>query len=171
MRKYADIITEAEMSEAANPQQIAQALSTKLKPEEQQAMVAMAEKIVGKPVSQITAQDAAKFGPQFEKALAGGLAEEQLTEINWKAAWDTAKTKLGALGFLGALGAGTAYAAASGDYSSAGTVGGALLMSLGMLGSGISDLGQEYQAQKQLQTTTDPEQKQQLQRKISNLNR
>ena len=173
-RKYADIITEAEQAPApaANPQKIAQTLQSKLKPEEQQALVAMAQKIVGKPLDQLTPQEAQKYGPAFEKALkGGGMMEAQLDEINLKAAWDTAKTKLVQLGFMGGLGVAAGAAAYGGDYSSAGTIGGALLLSLSMMASGISDLGDEYQAHKALQTATDPEQQKQLQRKINVLNR
>jgi hypothetical protein len=171
MRKYADIIAEAEMSAAANPQQMAQTITSKLKPEEQQALIAMAEKIVGKPLEQLTPQEAQEYGPAFEKALKSGIAEQQLDEINLRAAWDTAKTKLVQLGALGGMGVGTAAALAGGDYTSAGTIGGVLLMSLGALASSVGNLGTEYQAQKQLQTTTDPQQKQQLQRRITDLNR
>jgi len=173
-RKFADLITEAEQATAADPQQVAQALQTKLKPEEKQAMIAMAEKIVGKPVDQITPQDAQRFGPAFEKALKGGgaVAESQLNELNLRAAWDTAKTKLVQLGFLGSMAAGTAFAMGhDGGAMAAGTIGGVLLMSLGALAGSIGDLKGEYQAHKDLQTATDPGQKQQLNRKIDAFNR
>ena len=172
-RKYADLITEAEQGPAADPQQVAQALQTKLKPEEKQAMIAMAEKIVGKPVEQITPQDAQRFGPAFEKALKGGsaVAESQLNEINLKAAWDTAKTKLVQLGFLGALGVGTGMAIAGGDHMSAGTMGGVLLMSLSGLASSIGDLPAEYRAHKELQTATDPARKDLLNKRVDAFNR
>lgn len=158
-RKYADLITEAEAAPAAapNPQQVAQTIQSKLKPEEQQALIAMAQKIVGKPLDQLTPQEAQKYGPAFEKALKGsGMMEAQLDEINLKAAYDTAKTKLLQLGVLGGLGVGTAAAVAGGDYTSAGTMGGILLMSLGGLAGSIGDLKGEYDLHKERQTATDP---------------
>jgi hypothetical protein len=159
-RKYADLITEAEAAPAAapNPQQVAQTIQSKLKPEEQQALIAMAQKIVGKPLDQLTPQEAQKYGPAFEKALkGGGMMEAQLDEINLKAAWDTAKTKLVQLGFLGSMAAGTAMAMGpDGNAMVAGTIGGVLLMSLGGLASSIGDLKGEYDLHKERQTATDP---------------
>lgn len=174
MRKFADIIAEAEQTASApTPQQVTQTIQSKLKPEEQQALIAMAEKIVGKPLEQLTPQEAQKYGPAFEKALkGGGMMEAQLTELNLKAAWDTAKTKLVQLGFLGGMAAGTATAMGpDGNAMIAGTIGGVLLMSLGALASSIGDLKGEYQAHKELQTVTDPGRKQELQRTVDKFNR
>jgi hypothetical protein len=173
-RKYADIITEAEMAPEGVPSagEVTQAIQTKLKPEEQKALIAMAEKIVGKPLDQLTPQEAQKYGPQFEKALkGGGMMEAQLNELNLKAAWDTAKSKLLQLGFLGGLTIGTGAAVAGGDYMSAGTMGGMLLMSLSGLAGAISDLPDEYRAHKELQTATDPKRQSELKNKISYMNR
>jgi len=155
-RKYADLITEAEAAPAADPQKIAQTLQAKLKPEEQQALIAMAQKIVGKPLDQLTPQEAQKYGPQVMKAMQGGMTEAQLDEINWKAAWDTAKTKLGSLGFLGATGAASAAFMAGGDALSAGYPGFAFLMGLGVLAANAKDFKDEYELHKQRQTATDP---------------
>jgi len=166
-----DIINEAEQAPVPNPQQVAQTIQAKLKPAEQKALIAMAEKMVGKPLEQLTPQEAQMYGPAFEKALKGGITEQQLDEINLRAAWDTAKTKLVQLGFLGGMAAGTAAALSGGAYSSAGTIGGVLLMSLAGLAGSIGDLKGEYQAHKDLQTATNPDQKQQLNRKINNFNR
>jgi len=168
-RKYADIITEAEAAPAADPQEIAQTLQAKLKPEEQQAVIAMAQKIVGKPLDQLTPQEAQKYGPQVMKAMQGGLAEEQLTEINWKAAWDTAKTKLGSLGFLGAMGATSAAMMAGGDALSAGYPGGAFLLGLAVLAGNLGSFKDEYETHKKLQTTNDPDQQAQLKDKLYRL--
>jgi len=170
-RKYADIITEAERP-ATSPQQVAKVLQAELSPEEQQALISIAEKIVGKPLSQLTPAEAQKYGPAVEKALSGGgLAEQQLDEINLQAAWNTAKSKLGVLGAIGGMGAAAAGFAAAGDYGSAGTVSGPLLLGLAALAGNIPRVGQEYQLQKKLLTTTDPEEKLELQKQIGYMKR
>ena len=133
----------------------------------------MAEKIVGKPLEQLTPQEAQKYGPAFEKALkGGGMMEARLDELNLRAAWDTAKTKLVQLGFLGGMAVATGYAAGhDGGAMAAGTIGGVLLMSLASLAGSMGDLKKEYQAHKAMQTATEPGEKQQLQRRINDLNR
>ena len=167
-RKYADLITESEQAPAVKPQQAAQVLQAKLKPEEQQAMIAMAEKIVGKPLDQLTPQDAQKYGPAFEKALAGGsVMETQLNELNLKAAWATAKNRLDQLGWIAAMAvpAAVSYGQAGGGNPITAVTGSVLLLSLAMMSDTISHIPDEYRAHKELQTATDPAKRAQLTRK------